>query len=193
MIKMRSIEFNTWMSLMKLISDNTKSNQYNIKIEDIKPSYPRNLTVFKKPSIIIQKVGNTQSPIGFGRFLGQYYDELDNSYMDINCTKHTMTFQIDIVGDSNTQCEILTSLITEDILNILDNIIIYDYTNDVNYPTEMGIATIDNNFDILNIGENKDYVNAVRFDVIALQTIIPVQEFVDLTKWMKITQKLLNN
>ena len=65
--KIRCIDYNILMTLIKLFSDKIPDitslyNLNNISI-DILPSYPRDLSKFNKPSIIIQKVATTQGAI----------------------------------------------------------------------------------------------------------------------------------
>lgn len=207
---MKAIEYNVWMSMITMIGNRMRNiyQEYGItgvngKTLSVLPSYPRNLTDFIKPSIIIQKVGTTQSGIGFGGFIGQYHDETLDTLSDVYGVEHEMTFQIDINADSNTQCALLTAAVSEGVINNINicergEFQLYDYTADVTNPTDMGICKIMSDIDIVNLDDSKynkynnnnDYISAIRLDMSVIQTVIPVQEYVDLRKWVKISQTI---
>lgn len=186
---MKAVEFNVWMSIIKLIADHMNDSsisKYNIAItgNDVKPSFPRDLTKFKKPSIIIQKVDTIQSSLCFGGFAGQYHDIDADTYVDTVGTKHLSTFQIDVFGDTNTQCSLLTSIVCEDILGTMNTIPIYDFTSNFSNPTLMGYGTLLNDIEITNLdsNDNNDYRNAIRLDINVVQVAAPEQDIIDLSR-----------
>lgn len=72
------------------------------------------------------------------------------------------------------------------------DITIMDYVGNIKSPVEMGVAKLRNDMDVIpmNGNENHDYRTAIRFYMNVIQTIVPKQEFVDLSKWIKIHQKV---
>jgi hypothetical protein len=161
------------------------------------PSYPRDLSKFVKPSIIIQKVDTKKSNICFGGFIGQYTDDDTDTTMDVSSINNAMTLQINIDADSNTQCSLFSSIVSEDILmgiRISDGgeFPLYDYIVDSKHPTLMGKCKIIGDIDVANLSgnENNDYINFIRIDISTLQVIVPNQEFVNLGKGIKYTQTI---
>jgi hypothetical protein len=120
--------------------------------------------------------------------------------IDVKAMGHNSTMQFDVVGDSNVQSSLLASVISEEIFNtiLMDDVMmgkftLYDFTTDVNNPRAMGIVRISDTPDIDNLsnpGRNNDYVSIIRIKFDVIQTIVPKQEFIDLSKWMKITQTI---
>lgn len=201
--RMHAIEYNLLMTLLKLMSDSMPVllREYNVcdKI-DVQPSYPRDLTSMSKPSIIIRKVSTDQYKLGLGNVLGQLLE--DGCYKDVSGMFHDIMVQFDVVSNSNTQCTQLTSILSEDVFN--DIIInscgkfqLYDFTKDVNRPTKMGVVTIASEPNVSYIPDgitrpnlNNDYISAVRLTFTIVQEIMPKQEYVDLYKWIKISQTI---
>jgi hypothetical protein len=211
--KMMAIEYNMWMSIIRFIQDKIKSfttvydGISSLKGIPVLPAYPRDLTKFTKPSIIIQKIATDNAPICFGGYLGQYYDTDINTYLDIFGVNYESTYQIDVCGDSNTQRSLITAILTDEVFNSVrfDNngqINIYNYALSLNNPQFMGYAKLDQDIDVQNLDKkyrsdneyklyNHDYTTAIRFDINMLQVIIPNnQELIDLTKPIKITQRI---
>jgi hypothetical protein len=212
-IKMIAIEYNMWMSIIELIKDTIKSTTigydgFNNDIDiPVLPAYPRDLTKFTKPSIIVQKVGTDSAPISFGSFIGQYFDDEQGAYLDSYGINHDSTFQIDVCSDSNTQRSLITSLLIDELFNkirFIDSgqIKIFDYASSLSNPQLMGFAKLDYSIDIQNLDrkyssdneyklQNNDYATAIRFDISMIQAIIPEnQKLVDLTKWIKVSQRV---
>ena len=199
---MHAIEYNTMMTLLKLLTDRLPGilKEYNLGEVEIKPAYPRDLSNMFKPSIIVRRVETTQCKIGMGNVLGMLFE--DNTYSDMSGIKHGIMVQFDVVTNSNTQNMLLASILTEDIFN--DIIInesgrfqLYDFTKDINNPTEMGVVTIYDEPSITYIPDgitrpnlNNDYISASRLTFAIIQEIKPKQEYVDLGKWIKITQTI---
>lgn len=203
MRKMRAIEYNTLKTMIKLLSDRLPSiiKEYNIKCADIPvlPSYPANLTSLIKPSIIVRKVSTRQSKIGLGNVLGQYFDKELNGYVDVLGKYHDIMIQFDIVAGNNAHRSLLESIITDDIFNKIScsedgKFTLYDFTVDNENPTEMGNIQLidepltDNLFD--KKATNNDYIGIIRQNFAIVQTIVPNQEYVDLSKWIKQTYKI---
>lgn len=211
--KMMAIEYNMWMSIMKLIKDTIESSTvqydgFNHGIDiPVLPAYPRNLTTFTKPSIIVQKVSTDNAPLCFGGFLGQYHDSDNNADLDVFGVNYESTFQIDVCGDSNTQRSLMTALITDELVNNIrfvhgGQVKIYNYALSLNDPQLMGYAKLDAVLDVQNLDKkyrsdneyklyNYDYTTAIRFDISMLQVIVPDnQVLVDLTKWIKVNQRV---
>lgn len=210
--KMMAIEYNMWMSIMKLIKDVIESStvrydgfNHNVDIP-VLPAYPRNLTTFTKPSIIVQKVGTDSAPLCFGGFIGQHYDNGRDEAVDVFGVNYESTYQIDVCSDSNTQRSLLTAIITDELINGIrfrDNgqVKIYNYALSLKDPQLMGYAKLDQMLDVQNLDKkyrsdneyklyNYDYATAIRFDISMLQVIIPEQQLVDLTKPIKVTQRV---
>lgn len=198
--RMHSIEYNVMMTLLKLLTDRLPNilKEYNLSEVRIDPSYPRDLTDIVKPSIIVRRVDTNQFKIGMGNVLGQLFE--DNTYSDMLGIGHEIMVQFDTVANSNSQNMILSSILGEDIFNdIIFNesgkFQLYDFTKDVNNPTEMGVVTICSEPQIVYIPDgitrpnlNNDYISATRLTFTIIQEIKPKQDYVDLSKWLKINQ-----
>lgn len=212
-IKMIAIEYNMWMSIIKFIKGTIESSATiydgvgSLKGISVLPAYPRNLTDFAKPSIIIQKVATDNAPICFGGYLGQYHDASANTNLDVFGVNYESTYQIDVCSDSNTQRSLITAILTDEVFNHIrfgngGQIGIYNYALSLNNPQFMGYAKLDQDIDIQNLDKkyrsdneyklyNYDYATAIRFDISMLQVIIPDnQKLIDLTKPIKITQRV---
>lgn len=211
--KMMAIEYNMWMSIMRLIKDTIESSTvqydgFNHGVDiPVLPAYPRNLTTFTKPSIIVQKVSTDNMPLCFGGFIGQYHDADNNADLDIFGVNYESTYQIDVCGDSNTQRSLITALITDELVNKIrfmhnGQVEIYNYALSLSDPQLMGYAKLDTALDVQNLDKkyrsdneyksyNYDYTTAIRFDVSMVQIIIPDgQKLIDLTKPIKISQRV---
>lgn len=193
--RMHSVDYNTMLSLIDMINVNISGQLRRLNIGNIKvlPSYPRDLSEYKKPSIIVQRVNTQKSLIGFGGFIGQYYDKNDNTKSDIHGKLYEITMQLDVVSDNNTQCSLLTSLLSDDIIGNITNhrYNLFDYTQ--NPPIQIGYYDINRDIDIMPLDtdsghKNNDYINAIRFDITVVQLFKPSQEYIDLNKWLKHTQ-----
>ena len=201
MIKnMKAIEYNTLKTVVKLLIDKLPAiaKEYNINYTNIPilPSYPADLTDLEKPSIIVRKVSTDQSKIGFGNVLGQYFDNELNGYVDVVGKRHDMMIQFDIVTSNNSDRSLFESIISDDIFNMIayeDNgqFTLYDFTADNNNPSEMGNIKLIGDSSTTNLFDkyatNNNYVGVIRQNFALIQTIIPKQEYVDLSKWIKQT------
>lgn len=204
MIKsMRAIEYNTLKTLIKLISDRLPdiAKEYNIRNIDIPvlPSYPADLTDLKKPSIIVRKVDTDQSKVGMGNVLGQYYDAESNCYSDVVGKCHDTMVQFDIVAGNNSDRLLFESMISDDIFNMISyneggRFTLYDFTVDNNNPSQMGQIQLIGDPSVDNIydkdSSNNNYIGIIRHNFTLIQTVIPKQEYVDLSKWIKQTYKI---
>ena len=100
---MKAIDFNTWMTLIAMSRNCKIANDAYIDVPDsnVLPEFPRDLSRFAKPSIIVQKVGNDVTRTCFGNgFIGQTWDDVNSAYVDVFSRKHDMTFQFDAYGDT---------------------------------------------------------------------------------------------
>lgn len=202
MIKnMRAIEYNTLKTMVKLLTDRLPevAKEYNIKYSNIPvlPSYPANLTDLKKPSIIVRKVDTRQSKIGLGNVLGQYFDTEIGGYTDVVGKRHDMMIQFDVVTSSNTDRAVFESMVSDDIFNKISyeengRITLYDFTTDDLTPIGVikliGDPSIQNLHDVSS--SNNDYFGVIRQNFSLIQTVIPKQEYVDLSKWIKQTYRI---
>lgn len=211
--KMMAIEYNMWMSIIKLIGDTMRSSVTvydglgDITGVPVLPAYPRDLTTFKKPSIIVQKVGTDNVPLCFGGYLGQYHDVDNNANLDVFGVNYESTYQIDVCGDSNTQRSLITATLTDELFNRIrfgnnGQVSIYNYALSLSDPQLMGYAKLYTDIDVQNLDKkyrsdneyklyNYDYTTAIRFDISMLQVIIPDnQKLVDLTKPIRINQRV---
>lgn len=189
---MKSINYNMLMTLLKLFGDTvpTISSEYNFN-QDIQvvPSYPNDLTKIEKPSIVIREVGSDICSIGMGRVLGQHYDTDVDSYSDVYGNKYDMLYQFDAVAHNNSSLALLTSMICDGVLiNLLCNnngkFDILDFTAQGNPP--IGTVSIIGEPSVSNIySANKEFINAIRCRFALIQTVMPQQEYVDLSKWIK--------
>lgn len=212
--KMIAIEYNMWMSIIKLINDSI--NLHNVVYDglgsvagiQVLPAYPRDLTAFTKPSIIVQKVSTDNAPLCFGGFLGQYHDADNNSDLDVFGVNYESTYQIDVCGDSNMQRSLITATLVDKLFNDIrfgnsGQIDIYNYAMSIYSPQLMGYAKLGADIDVQNLDrkyrsdneyklQNNDYTTAIRFDVSMLQVIVPDNnKLVDLTKPIKINQRVI--
>lgn len=205
MIKsMRAIEYNTFKTIIKLLADRlpTIAKEYNIKYVDVPvlPSYPTDLTDLKKPSIIVRKVDARQYKIGLGNVLGQYYDNEFGGYIDVVGKRHDMMIQFDVVASNNTDRLLFESMIYDDIFNKISyeengKVILYDFTVDVNSdPVPIGQIHLIGDPSVQNLHDidssNNNYIGVIRHEFALIQTVIPKQEYVDLSKWIKQTYRI---
>lgn len=202
MIKnMRAIEYNTLKTMVKLLSDRLPdiAKEYNAKYKSIPvlPSYPADLTDLSKPSIIVRKVDTTQSKIGLGNVLGQYFDAELNGYVDVVGKRHDTMIQFDVVTANNSDRSLLESMIAEDIFNRLSyeeggRFPLYDFT--VGEPEVIGNISLIGDPSVRNIvdgdSSNNNYIGVIRHEFALIQTIVPKQEYVDLSKWIKQTYRI---
>lgn len=200
--RMQSIEYNAFMSIMKFLNDNigtlVTEYGYNIGREiEIKPSYPRDLSKLFKPSIIVRKVDISQYKLGIGGgYIGQHYDKSSNTRTDVYGILHCIEYQFDTCCESNTQMFIVESLI-HDLFNNISctgaRFPLYDFTADANNPVEMGHMTIMRaplSTPLMSDNTNNDYISSTRITFSIVQTIVPKQEYVDLSKWIKQSFKI---
>lgn len=197
-VNMRAIEFNMLKTMLKLLSDRLPdiANEYNIKNREIPilPAYPANLTNMKKPSIIVRKVDTRQSKVGLGNVLGQYFNPKIKGYSDVVGKRHDMMIQFDVATASNTERALFESMISEDLFNKIafdenGKFALYDFTANDESPQEIGIIHLIGNPTITNVidkdSSNENYIGAIRHKFAVIQTVIPTQEYVDLSKWIK--------
>lgn len=201
MIKnMRAVEYNILKTMVKLLRDRLPAiaMEYNVKYTDINvvPSYPANLTDLKKPSIIVRKVDTSQSKIGFGNVLGQYFDDDMKRYTDVVGKRHDIMIQFDVVTSNNTDRSLLESMISDDILNRISydesgRFALYDFTSGDDNPIEIGSVHLIGDPSVRNIVDvdstNDNYIGVIRHNFALIQTIIPRRDYVDLSKWIKQT------
>ena len=201
MIKnMRAVEYNILKTMVKLLRDRLPAIaiEYNVKYTDINvvPSYPANLTDLKKPSIIVRKVDTSQSKIGFGNVLGQYFDDDMKRYTDVVGKRHDIMIQFDVVTSNNTDRSLLESMISDDILNRISydesgRFALYDFTSGDDNPIEIGSVHLIGDPSVRNIVDvdstNDNYIGVIRHNFALIQTIIPRRDYVDLSKWIKQT------
>ena len=191
------------MTLLKLLTDRLPPilKEYNINTDvHIEPSYPRDLTNMFKPSIIVRRVDTERYKLGMGNVLGQLFEK--NIYSDMTGIMHDIMIQFDIIANGNTHNLLLTSILGE---NIFEDIIIndggkiqlYDFTKDINSPSEMGVITVRGVPNVTYIQDgtlkpslNNDYISATRLTFTIIQEIKPNQDYVDLDRWIKIKQTI---
>lgn len=190
------------MTLLSLLQDRLSPVLPEYGINNITipvlPAYPRDLTDIHKPSIIVRKVGTSQYNVSIDGFIGQYHDTATNTDYDIKGMGHESIIQIDIVADSNTQSSLLISIISEEILNVIllddtykGRFTLYDFTTDTSNPIPIGIVSMIGTSNITGFqiepNRNNDYVSMIRCRFDIMQTVVPRQEFIDLSKWIKQT------
>lgn len=200
---MRAIEYNFMMTILKLLNDRLPSiaNEYGIRNTTIPilPAYPANLTDIEKPSIIVRKVDTDQYKVGIGNVLGQYYDPGLRGYVDVVGKCHKPLLQFDVVAGNNTDRLLYESIISDGIFNqisfnesgIID---FYDFITDIDNPQLVGNAKLIGDPTITDLDDtestNNNYIGIIRHKFSIIQTVIPTQEYVDLSKWMKQTYKI---
>lgn len=204
MIKnMRAIEYNVLKTTLKLLKDRLPyiSSEYNVKYKniDVLPSYPANLTDLSKPSIIMRKVSTDQSKIGFGNVLGQYFNSELNGYTDVVGKRHDIMIQFDVVTSNNSDRALLESMISDDIFNMISynengRFDLYDFTTSNKELEVIGSIKLIGDPLIRDIVDgdstNDNYIGTIRCNFALIQTIIPKQEYVDLSKWIKQTYSI---
>jgi hypothetical protein len=133
-------------------------------------------------------------------FIGQYYDVNVGSLVDVKGIGYNQMVQFDAYGDSQSQSLLLASMVADDVLNsILLNdttcgrFQLFDFTGGVDNPVAMGVVKI---LDVSGINslsasnKNNDYTSIIRTEFDVIQTVVPQQQFVDLSKWIKVTQTI---
>jgi hypothetical protein len=135
--------------------------------------------------------------VGMGNVIGQYYDSELNQYSDVVGKRHDMLVQFDIVTGNNSDRSLFESMISDDIFNKIayeenGRFALYDFT--VNSPSKIGQVQLIGDPFIDNIcdkdSSNINYIGIVRHNFTLIQTVIPNQEYVDLSKWIKQTYKI---
>lgn len=202
--KIHAIEYNSLMSIMRLFEERIPPLMidYGLRedfVIDVLPAYPRDLTKLKMPSIIVRKVDNNHRKISLDGFIGQYYDKDDNSLTDIKAIRHDICFQFDILAATNTQVMGLEGMLSE---GIFDQILLwekgwipfYNFIPDNENPEEVGTlcmigAPKEVNLSTWRISVQEPTINEhavlLRQNMSIIQTIVPKQEYVDLSKWIK--------
>lgn len=199
---MIGIEYNAWMSLMSFIVDTiediaTDYGLANVTI-GVNSSYPKDLTKFSKPSIIVQKIGTNKHPFGFGSFLGTCYDENTNTDYDVSAENYDIEFQINVIDSMQTRCQIILSMLQEYVLNRASHrldgleLTLYDYILNIESPTEIGKMEITHYMDaiLLDSNETDDYVGAIRLNISVIRNIVDTGEYIDLSKEIQFTQTI---
>lgn len=201
--KMHAIEYNTLMTLLKLLTDDMPNilGEYNIGKVNVIPAYPRDITKMTKPSIIVRRVDTERSKVGMGNVIGQLFE--DDTYSDMYGIRHDIMVQFDVIANNNTQTTLLTSILCDMLSDIViggGKIQLYDFTLDINNPSKMGVMKmldapsttyIPDNLSRPNM--NSDYISASRTDFTIIQEIKPKQDYVNLGKWLKINQVIKAN
>ncbi len=199
---MIGIEYNVWMSLIAFIKSKMQdmASDYGLSGVNITISsaYPKDLTKFNKPSIIIQKINSDKFPVGFGSVLGNYYSESDNADYDVSGEIYNINFQISVIDSTNTRCLLITSALEDGVLSRAYHRIkkikipLSNYITDVNNPTEIGTMDIVDYVDAMQLAsnENEDYISAVRVELGVIRHIIDMEDMIDLSKPIHITQDI---
>ena len=200
MIKnMVAIEYNLFMTMLKLLNDKLPSiaREYYVKNIDIPvcPAYPADLTDMKKPSIIVRKVDNRQSKVGLGNVLGQFFNSDVGGYSDLIGKRHDVMFQFDTVTSGNIDRLLFESMVSDIFNDISFNgngmIDFLDFTHDENNPEITGSIKLIGDPSVTDVFDadstNKYFIGSVRHKFALIQTIVPKQEYVDLSKWIKQT------
>lgn len=205
MIKtMIAIEYNVLMTILKFLGDmmpiismDYGMNGVNVQIL---PAYPADLTSLKKPSIIVRKVDTRQSKVGIGNVLGQYFNNDENRYYDIVGKMHEIMIQIDVVSSNSAMRALLESMVADGILNHTaytngGKIILYDFTVNEKAPTQIGCIKLISDPMVRDLYDDKstdmNYIGIIRHKLSVVQTIVPKQEYVDLSRWVKQTYKII--
>lgn len=202
--RMHAIEYNVYMTLLKLLNDKMPEvlQAYNFNDDiHIEPAYPRDITNMFKPSIIMRRVDTVQSKVGFGNVLGMLFDQ--GIWKDVTGIEHEFLIQFDTVCNGNIQNLMVVSMLKEDIFNDIvinqaGRIQLLDFTVNEKNPTEMGVLKIMDLPQIVHFQYddlarptlNNDYKSVIRVTFTVIQEILPKQEYVDLSKWIKIHQTI---
>lgn len=202
--KMHAIEYNVYMTLLKLLSDKMPDilKAYNLHDDiHIEPAYPRDITNMFKPSIIMRRVDTVQYKVGFGNALGQIFDQ--GILKDVDGVGHEFLVQFDTVCNGNIQNLMIVSMLKEDLfndtmINSAGKIQLYDFTGNEKNPTEMGVLKMMDFPQIVHFQYddlarptlNNDYKSVIRVTFTVIQEVLPKQEYVDLSKWIKIHQTI---
>lgn len=187
---MSAIEFNLWMTIIarvrELFEDPVISKLVRVQEDNILPEYPRDLTDFKKPTIIVMRVADDITNLNF---LGQAYDPDQNLLYDVTGKYHDTEYQIDVFADNNWQMGLLTSAITDSLFPT-NEFVILNWVKNLEDPPVQGTAKVMPEMDVRPLGSNRnnDYRMAIRFYMAAIQTFVPEPDIVDLAKWIKVTQ-----
>lgn len=200
-----AVEYNSWMSLIKFIIDSIPSiaSEFGFSGTNIEvlPAYPVDLTKFQKPSIIVQKIISNNDSMSLGGFIGEAYDEDNDAEYDVYGRLYDITFQINIDANTNMQMSLLTDMVNELFTRVQDNInydniyiSLYDFTQDVNNPTEVGNLTIDGNIGVTYTASNesRDYITILRIDLLTVRSVINTNQIlIDLSKPFKFNTTII--
>jgi hypothetical protein len=194
---MNYLTFNILMTLIgmtrKAVIDEEVSKYIKFDPENIMPEYPKDLTNFAKPSIIIEEITTYMSSL-FGKgFIGQTWDEDYGGYVDVNSRIWNCGYDFYIVADTNTQYTMLSSVIT-DVVFADSEFVIYDFAKKTVNPDAVTRAQIIK--DIANIpwnaNKNMDYRRGIRIYFELVQTIVPQPggDMIDIDR-LKIAQHVI--
>lgn len=192
------IEYNIYMSIIEFIDNNKDINLSKSGSIEVLPSYPRDLTNFTKPSIILQKIHADTSSVGMGNTLGQY--EVDGVLVDAKGIIYDILYQIDIIADNNTEklkiSSFISNLLYRTVLSrdqyVVDNIEIALKDFVVNIGEVIGRIDLIGDIQSFDteVGINNDYRTTMRLVLESVQKIIPQYDIVDLTKPLKWNQTI---
>lgn len=196
-------EYNLFMTVLKLFNDRLPgiAGEYNVKNVEVPilPAYPTDLTDLKKPSIIVRKVDVRQSKVGLGNVLGQFFNNEVGGYSDLVGKRHDMMFQFDVVTSGNIDRLLFESIIVDMLNDISFNnsgsIDLLNFVGNMSSPDVVGRIKLIGDPSVTDVidgdSTNKFYVGSVRHSFATIQTIIPTQEYVDLSRWIKQTYKII--
>jgi len=199
----RAVEFNSDMTLVAFFSEELQKilpryeSIAGSKPVEVSSAYPKDLTKFEKPSIIVQRMHNVNKSMSMGNVLGIYHDSDDNADYEVSGMSNNMVYQIVVYHESKSSCSIMADTILQILHNIqiADNPLIlplYDFIGGYDSPTIVGEIKVIGQIDVTDSASNKnnDYVKLITVRLNLIQTIVPTQEFVDLAKWFRITSTI---
>ena len=186
-----AVEYNSWITIMDTIVNKLPllASEYGLRnsMIDVIPAYPRDLTKFRKPSIIVQKIYSNRSKLCMGNYIGQYYDDVDDELFDMEGRLYTVQYQINIDAESNRQM----ALLTEIILDISDKMVLKDYAHNMNNPKILGeMNTVKDGITYVSSNDNNDYISFIRIYYNIIQTRVGDIPTVDLSKPIKFSQRI---
>lgn len=187
-----AIEYNSWMTLLDTISNEIPKVAHEYGLNDMKidvvPAYPRDLTKFYKPSIIVQKIYSSRSKLCMGDYIGQYHDTINDELYDMDGKLYSIQYQVNVDADGNTQLALLTEMVLDMISGTLQ---LGDYVHDTNNPGIIGSMRANRDgMTYVSSNDNKDYISFIRIEYSVVQTKIGGYPTVDLSKPIKFNQRV---
>lgn len=196
-----AVEYNVLLSLIKFtedtLSESLKLYGFNGINIDILPEYPRDLTKFTKPSIIVQKIFTSNDKMAMGNVIGAYYDSDSNTDYDAYAKLSSHEVQWTVVADDDSTRLRIADAIVETMFDAHTEFPFYNFIGtdgsliDPTIPVSGMKIKEEPDVNILDVNDNKDYDSSVRATLDLVKAIVPTDvTLIDLSKGIKFTQTI---